>query len=155
MAEETEAWRGPGHSPRVMRPASDGGGAKPRPPDDRAPAVPVLPASPDPWAGGSTVQCSCHSERSWGPQPVRHPDSAASQGPALPLPRLCPLQRDSPASRPLSPHPAGPSPALSGQESLEGCLTPHTALSSALCGSPQERPRPLVASQGTDHCPCL
>ena len=45
---------------------------------------PRVPTFSHPRAQGCAAHCYSPSGRPWGPQPVRHPDSAASQGPALP-----------------------------------------------------------------------
>lgn len=69
--QDIGAWRGQGPLPRVTQAASDRVGAKPGPPDQRAPAVPSPPCLPRPRAWGSTTQYSRHSGRPRGPQPVR------------------------------------------------------------------------------------
>lgn len=49
MVVETEAWTSQGHLSRVIQAASGGGGAEPRLPDCRAPAVPSLPSCTPQW----------------------------------------------------------------------------------------------------------
>lgn len=89
--------------------------------------APVLPALPIP-SPGLHCQCFCHSGRAWGPQPMRYPDSAASQGPVL---LCCSPWWDSPASRP-PPHIPSASPSTPpGWEAKGACLTrssPHVLL---------------------------
>nr|KAF6369444.1 hypothetical protein mMyoMyo1_010771 [Myotis myotis] len=106
MVVETEAWRSQGHSSRVTQAARDGGGATPRLPDGRAPAVPC-PGLPHPSAWGSSAWCPHYSgrPRDLSPETPRFCCKLGAYS-ALALPQL-----DSPSPCSHRPLPGWASPA--------------------------------------------
>ena len=156
MVEETEAWRGQG-----TQAASDRSGATTGYPTAEHLLSPRVPTISHPRARGSAAQCYSPSGRPWGPQPVRHPDSAASQGPALP--RLfrpagqpC-LQAPLPTSRRPLPWPPSRARELSGPAWLP-CTTPscvHPPRSSNRPSRPPDGMTTVPASRSGVLSPCL